>query len=163
MQRVAGSLNQQGRPAAARGAAPGLRRLLDRLGARFGRCAAPDGAVAPVAETWDRHRRRSTRQYARRTALLADVGRDAIRCRVADMSAHGMRLLLPDGASVLPATFSLVLVESGIIYRVRRVWRRRMEVGVEFQASETLLDHRTEDLYFDLMRRVPSLSAWEIR
>jgi len=92
-----------------------------------------------------------------------DAGRTTIRCRIADISANGMRLLLPDGASAVPANFSLVVVESGVIYRVRRVWRRKAEVGVEFQASEELLNDRTEELYFDLMRRIPSLSAWEVK
>ena len=62
-----------------------------------------------------------------------------------------------------PATFSLVVVETGVIYRVRRVWRRKSQVGVEFLASEVLLTSRTEDLYFDFMRRVQSLPPSEVR
>jgi len=45
---------------------------------------------------------------------------------------------------------------------VALVWRRKSELGVEFQASDALINDRTEELYFDLMRRVPSLSAWEV-
>jgi len=135
---------------------------LGRLLGMFGRTAPPSPPAMPLASEWDRYQRRSSRKYARRTALLADAGREPIRCRIADISAHGMRLLLPDGACDLPANFSLVVVESGILYRVRQVWRRKSELGVEFQASDALINDRTEELYFDLMRRVPSLSAWEV-
>ena len=139
-----------------------LGRLLRMFGLRSGRPAPASPPAMPLAPEWDRYQRRSSRRYARRTALLVDAGREPIRCRIADISAHGMRLLLPDGVCDLPANFSLVVVESGILYRVRQVWRRKSELGVEFQASDALINDRTEELYFDLMRRVPSLSAWEV-
>jgi hypothetical protein len=112
-----------------------------------------------VADEWGLHRRRSTRRYVRRTAVLADIGRPNIRCRIADISAHGMRLLLPDSRCVLPANFTVIMVESGALYRVRNVWRNRAEVGVELQASEMLLSDRTEQIYHEFMRRVQNMPA----
>ena len=141
-----------------------LGRLLGRVGVRNGGRRPSRGPSKSAANLeWQHLRRRSARRYARRTALLADAGQNTLRCRIADSSAHGMRLLLPDPDCVVPATFSLVVVETGVIYRVRRVWRRKSQVGVEFLASEVLLTSRTEDLYFDFMRRVQSLPPSEVR
>ncbi len=142
--------------ASSSGAAGVIRSLLRRIG--LGGTApyrTPTGAPETSALEWDVHRRRSTRRYARRTALLTVEGGGLIRCRIADMSEHGMRLLLPSRSCVLPARFSLILVESGVMYRVRRVWRRSVEVGVEFEDSQTLLTSRTEHLYHTFMRRLP--------
>jgi len=111
------------------------------------------------ADEWGPHRRRSTRRYVRRTAVLADIGRPNIRCRIADISANGMRLLLPDGRCSLPANFTVIMVESGALYRVRNVWRNKAEVGVELQASEMLLNDRTEQIYHEFMRRVQNMPA----
>jgi hypothetical protein len=70
-----------------------------------------------------------------------------------------MRLFLSKGCGRVPETFSLLMVGSGVIWRVRRVWARKLMVGVELVASQELITSRTQDLYDNFMRHIPAFES----
>jgi hypothetical protein len=78
--------------------------------------------------------RKSPRHAMRRAAeIIFGENRQAIRCRIWDMSEDGARLALPSLVANIPHNFTLALFKDASVRRdCELVWTDRRYIGIKF-------------------------------